>query len=89
VSERLPAASALFDLGGRDPLRDGVRVDVGYASANHAATEEADDLDDVAHLGKMLRIVLVEAVDRMRRIARDERDAEGLHRHDRTMAPSR
>ena len=79
-------ASASVDLRRRDPLRERFGVHVGYAGADHAATEEADNPDDVAHLGRVLRLVLVEAVDRARRIARGERDAEGLYRHHRTMA---
>ena len=82
-----PALKTLLDLRRRDRYGDGVGVDVGYASANDAATEEADDPDDVAHLGRMLGPVLVEAVDRVGWVARGKRDAEGLdRRHDRTMA---
>jgi hypothetical protein len=86
VNERLLRASALFDLRRRDLWRVGVGVDAGYTSADHAATEEANDLDDLAHPRNMLRLELVETVDRVRRITRGERDAEGLYRHHRTMA---
>jgi hypothetical protein len=77
-STPIPVMSKLVDLRGRYRRVD-VGVDAGHASTNHAAAEEAHDLDDLALRGKLLAAVLVEHVHRMRLVLRDERDAEGPH----------
>ena len=79
----------LVDLSGFD-LRVGVGVDEGYASANNAAAEEAHHVDDLAFRRELHASVLVENVDRVGRVLRDERDAVGPRLiHDRTMAGRR
>jgi hypothetical protein len=89
VSERLLTAAELVDLSGGD-LRVGTAVDARHTSMNHAAANEADDVDDLANPGQLLAAVLVEDVDVTRHVVRDERDAEGLRlRHNETMAGAR
>ena len=87
LTDRLVSASALVDLRGFDLRRVGVDVDPVYTSTNDASAEEAHDVDDLAFLGKPLAAVLVEHVNRVRRILRDERNVEGPGLgHRRTMA---
>ena len=64
-SDHLLTAADLTDLDGSDPgLEDG--VDAGHSSTSRAVAQEADDLDDVAYLGKLRAAVFVELVDRIR-----------------------
>jgi hypothetical protein len=72
----LLTASALVDLRGSD-LRLGRDVDAGHASTNHVAAEEAHYVDDLAHRRQLLAAVLVEDVDRTRRVFGDERNTVG------------
>ena len=66
VSDRLLDAAELIDLDGSDPWFV-VGVDAGHASTSRAEiAQEADDLDDLAHLGKFVAAVFVELVDRIR-----------------------
>ena len=73
LSEHLPKflTSALVDLRSCD-LRIEAGVDASHASPNHAAAEEAHDVNDLALLGELFAAVLVELVDRVGRILRDE-----------------
>ena len=66
----------LFDLRGRD-LRLVMRFDEGYASTSCASSEEGHYINDLAEFWKRLADVLVERVDRLRRVLRDERHSEG------------
>jgi hypothetical protein len=89
VSEFLLTEIELGDLSGFD-LGVVVAIDAGYSCANHAAADEAHNVDDLVLHGKLLAEVLVELVDRVRRILRGERDAVELRlAHARTMAGAR
>jgi hypothetical protein len=86
VSDRLLTVVALADLRGLD-LRVQTGSDAGDASSKHTTAEEAHDGDDVAHLGKLLATVLVEQVDPIRRVRRDQGHPERPHlAHMLTMA---
>ena len=65
MTDRLLTAAELIDLDGFDLGLEG-GVDSGYASTSRAVAQEADDFDDLAHLGKILATVFVELVDRIR-----------------------
>ena len=57
---RLLSSAELINLDGSDPgLELEVGVNAGHASPSRAVAQEADDLDDLAYLGKLLAAVLV------------------------------
>jgi hypothetical protein len=79
----------LVDLAGSDRRHAGF-INVGHASTDHLAAEEADDVDGLANLGQVVSAVLVEHVDRARGVIGSERDAEDLRLgHVPTMAGKR
>ena len=51
---RLLTAAELIDLDGSDSGSLEVGADAGHASTSRAVAQEADDFDDLAHLGKLL-----------------------------------
>ena len=77
-SERTPVRVALLDLGGCDRRHAGF-IDIGHASADHAAADEAHHADGLANSRQMFRAVLVELIYGARRVFRDERHAVGPH----------
>jgi hypothetical protein len=86
VSQCLLTAGELIDLDGSDPgLEVGVYAD--HASTSRSIAQEADDLDDVAFLGKLVTAVLVELVDHIR-VLQGEPNAvvAPRFRHNSTMA---
>jgi hypothetical protein len=78
VTERLSTSPELIDLDGSDPGLE-VDVDAGHASTGRAVAQEADDLDDLAYLGKLLTGVLVELVDRVRALQGEPYGEIALH----------
>ena len=67
MSERILTAAELMDLDGGDPGLEAA-IDVRHASMSWAeVAQEADDVDDLADLGKLLPAVFVELVDGPRR----------------------
>ena len=54
MTERLLTTAELTDLDGSDDPGLEVGVNAGHASANLTFAQEADDIDDLAYLGKLL-----------------------------------
>ena len=65
MTERLLTAAELIDLDGSDPGL-AAAFNAGHASTSRPVAQEADDIDDFAHLGKLLSCELVELIDRTR-----------------------
>ncbi len=75
---RSESPTGLFDLRGGD-LRFAMWFDESHPSAGCSAAEEAHNTDDLALRGKLLADVLVERIDCVSRVLRDERHSEGSH----------
>lgn len=89
MNDRLLTATevgGLVDLRGFDLWRR-LSVDASHTSMDRTAANEAHDFNDVADLRKVLAAVLVEPVNGVRGIPRDER--HGIGPHLRTMAGRR
>jgi hypothetical protein len=81
TSRLLSRSSAAIDLWSSRhfQLRGQLGMNASHASTNRTATKEAHNLDDVSFVRKEVGAVLVELVDGVRRVARDERHGVGLH----------